>query len=419
MVKTKLIKIILLVILAINASSSGSTILKRKVIVKGKINYDRIHSFDMFLTQYGSLSFLVIVHDKPFLYIDGDLIEITREKGIFLDAFVADNHVMLAFGEGGKIVFYDAQDEFKLTNSIHINRRHSWAREVITVSDTSDRFYMLCSKVGFFSQPLKKLRHIMSGGHAGGDIYSTPYIMEIEGSDILWYKKIKHDHGRDVTYLEKEFTGNTTMIHFLGFIQSEDPRTGRPLPDLPVVLYYAGYDLKKKKVTQSYSIHEEIIQLGAYDFGPLSIASKEDAAFVAFSLYKFPPYPRKFNYINCIKQGLVESNIYYFQYENESASSSVKIAEGFIPLVKLDSVGNVYVFWVDHHGNLIYRMKKEEKWSRKKIILNGIDIMYSISEFDYISVEFDKQNNLHVVFPSRGNLVYAKVKLDFTSGKQN
>lgn len=418
MVKTKLIKIILLAILAINTLGLGSTILERKVIVKNKINYDRIHSYDMFLSESGSLSFLVIVHDTPFLYIHGKLIKITREKGIFLDAFVADNHVMLAFMEGENIVFYDAQDEFKLINSIHIkNSKRFYPHEVITVSDMSDRFYMLCGEVGFFSQPLKKLRHIMSGGHAGCDVYSTPYMMEIEGSDVLWCKKIKHDHGRDVTYLEEEFTGTPEMIHFLGFIQSQDPRTGLPLHDLPVVLYYAGYNLKEKKVTQSYSILEEIPRPSAYEFGPLSMAGKDDAAFVVFSLCKIPPCPRKFNYIDSIKQGVAESNIYYFQYENGSASSAVKIAEGFIPLVKLDSVGNVYVFWVDHHGNFIYKMKKDEKWSKKKMIFNGVDIMYSITEFDYISVEFDKQDNLHVVFPSNGNLVYAKVKLDFTSDK--
>jgi hypothetical protein len=107
----------------------------------------------------------------------------------------------------------------------------------------------------------------------------------------------------------------------------------------------------------------------------------------------------------------IRSDIYYFQYFNNIPGNTSQIGKGFLPQIRLDSHGTVHIFWVDYSGNLVIKTKRGDTWDKEQNILNGIDLLPQITFQKCIAVEFDNEDNLHLVYPSKGNLIYEKIKL--------
>jgi hypothetical protein len=126
----------------------------------------------------------------------------------------------------------------------------------------------------------------------------------------------------------------------------------------------------------------------------------------------------------------VNSSIYYWQCSDKSYSKAGKIAEGFCPLVRVDQFGIVHVFWIDRGGNIVQKVKKNGKWGDEEIVLNGFSTKPVIYTKGYCSFEadkeqpeailytkffaaaFDKDNILHIVYPTAEGIVYTKLKLE-------
>jgi hypothetical protein len=177
-------------------------------------------------------------------------------------------------------------------------------------------------------------------------------------------------------------------------------------------LYYADYNLKKRKVTRNLTIYEKTPRYDentetGFNYGPLSIDNFGDDVFVVFSWRGRRRSNRKgFD----IKE--FESDIYYRECIKDRFGDIEKIAEGFSPIVRADLFGNVYVVWVNSEGDFFYKVRKDDRWSEAEIMLSDIGISPYVVYGGHISVEFDKDNDLNIIYPSNDNLIYAKVKLD-------
>jgi hypothetical protein len=279
-------------------------------------------------------------------------------------------------------------------------------KKLFAIPQIQDKYYILYAEETF--RGISALTRYLGSGHACG--YIKPYLAEAEKGRISSYKEIQYGGKRAEDFLVKEIISDAKMIHCLGFRQQHPFGSALPPLQSPVVLYYAGYDLEKKKVTQNHNIYEINYDWGSYDFGPLSMACKNDKVYIAFSFHK---YPYRGAPQNNIQQ--IASDVYYFQHGNKAVGNAVKIADGFGPLAKLDSTGNVHIFWVDYNGNLVCKTKENDKWSEDSIILTGVDMLSKITFSRCVLVEFDSENNLHIVYPSNGDMVYAKIKPDFTA----
>jgi len=242
----------------------------------------------------------------------------------------------------------------------------------------------------------------LCGGYCSG--YAKPYLAEINKGKLSEYKVIRYGGEKYESFSVGECISNAKMIHCLG-LRHPKSHDGVIEPNSPMVLYYAGYNPNQEQVVQSSNIYEIKADPGNYDFGNLSLAVNDSNAFIVFSIYKCPFRGAPHSDIQKIT-----SDIYYFQCGNNSNVNAVKIANGFVPLVKLDSMGNVYVFWLDYNGNIVYKVKKDNRWSDERIILSNIMIP-EILDHKYFSIEFDEENNLHAVFRTSEGIVYTKLKL--------
>jgi Neuraminidase (sialidase) len=115
----------------------------------------------------------------------------------------------------------------------------------------------------------------------------------------------------------------------------------------------------------------------------------------------------------------INSPIYYSQSNGKTFSKAEVIGQGILPLVRADSLGNVHVIWANSDGALVDKIKIGDRWGTEQILLKGIDPDYvwdkmyeNTSRFKKMNAEFDKDNNLYVVFISNGQLVYAKIRVN-------
>jgi hypothetical protein len=334
------------------------------------------------------------------LYTPTAATTIKKEYGVYVGGFVKNDQLILAFQKDDNIVFYDVQNNFKPTKTVKIGEKIKGLRlnKVVSLPATDDGYCVLANREGFPVNPVEFIGTVLSGGH--GIYYQRPYIAGIEDDKIMQYRKMNYGGNRDESYYIEDVISGAKTIHLLGFRK-------RPQLDYkpkPVNLYYTGYDVDKRKAVQTHSIMERESG-GLNEYGPLSMANKKDDIFIAFS-WNIKPLG---GFQDNIKQ--FKSDIYYFQYCNNVASKTIQIAKGFLPLIKLDSAGNVYVFYVDYEGNLVCKTKQGDTWSKDRIILSGIDISGGIIGIKYIAAEFDSEDNLHLVYPSKGSLIYEKRKL--------
>jgi len=398
MVQTTLKKWILLLGLTMSTFGFGDTVLERKVLSdSGSIDCSKITWVKMFLTQQSNRPFILVLTYDPgpyLLYSTDGAIGVKEEYGVYVGGYVKNDQVILGFKKEDNVVFYDVQKEFSRIKSVKIVEEMSRLAlgRFIAVPELNDEFYVLAQREEFPINPVEFFKDVISGGH--GIYYVKPYLAKIEGDEISQYRKLRYGGKTDESYAVREVISGDGMIHFLGF------RDGVRRNKEVMMLYYAGYSTEKKKVVQSYNIFEKE-EIGLNHFGSLSMACKKDDVFIVF---RWVVESQESIISDNIRKSI--SDIYYLQYCNKTADKTVQIAKGFQSSVKLDSTGKVYIFWLDYGGNLVCKTKQGTTWSKDKIILTGIDMLLS-----GIAAEFDSEDNLHLVYPSKGSLIYEKRKL--------
>jgi len=420
--KRRFVLTIFLFFLSMNNVSAKGQILEREELSNPGFNFVDVYSINLFIDDGNSTFVLIGVqgenrYGNDFLYMNNKW-EVIDEQGKVLSGFIKDGYFHLAFQKEEDVVIYNIQKDIKFVSRIKISSVPrsvgSYHHRVIPVSDQNSSYYFLSRRVELPAHPIEFLRTIMSGGH--GIYYEKPVLAEIQDDEMSRYREIRYGGKIDETFIIKEVVKGKDSIHFLGFRGAEEPETsGSPAfaGSRPVILYYTNYDLKKKETTRKCSIYEDTPRYDKnknadFYYGPLSMDNLDDNIFIIFSWVE-----RRRN--SNLKE--TKLDIYYNQSSNNNFGDIEKIGNGFSPLVRVDFLGNVHVVWIDSNGGLAHKVKKTGRWSDEKIILNNLDIYPNITR-RYISAEFDKDNNLHVVYPSGGNLFHAKIKLDFMPDKQ-
>jgi len=396
MVQTTLKKRMLLLILAMSTFGFGDTVLERKILSdSGGINCSNIMWVKMFLTQRSNKPFILINPEGiPYrLYTPNSAIAVKEEYGVYVGGYVRNDQLILAFWNlGENVVFYDIQKGFSPTMSVKM-QRHEF-NGVIADPQEDDKFYIP------YGRNISPWWVRIIPAPDGSVCYAKPFLAEIKNDKILRDYEVEYEGKRAESYRIEDVTSDAKMIHFLGFRDGVRRNNRAEV----MILYYVGYSTEKKRVVQNYNILEKEM-IGLNHFGPLSMVCKNEDVYVAFTWFVSPVG----GFQNNIEQ--FKSDIYYSQYCNKTAGKTVQIAKGFQSLVKLDSTGRVYVFYVDYAGNLVCKTKQSDKWSKDVTILSGVDILPGIYGIRYIAAEFDSEDNLHLVYPSKGSLIYEKRKL--------
>jgi hypothetical protein len=402
-----------LVLLTMNNLYAKDHILDWKVLSNKMFNCSDICSINLFIDNENNVFVQVGVmgenrYGNDFLYINNNWTVIDK-YGILLNGFIKDGYFYLAFQKDKDVVIYNIQEDIKFVSRIKSRIKiggiprniGSYQDRVIPLSDQNGSYLFLGRYVKLPANPIEFLRTITSGGH--GIYYDKPFLAEIQDDKMLKSRKIHYGGKIDESFVIKEVATGKDSIHFLGFRGAETPETSGPSGfawNTPVILHYVDYNFKKKKTTRKHSICKKTPNAKSY-YGPLSMDNFEDYVFVVFSWVE-----RRRN--SNLKE--TKLDIYYSQLSNNTFGDVEKIGNGFSPLLRVDSIGNVHILWVNSDGDLIHKVKKNNRWSEERIILNNLDIYPNITK-RYISAEFDRDNNLNVIFPSNGTLVYAKVEL--------
>jgi hypothetical protein len=407
----------LFMFLCLCGSCSGETIIEAKTIRLGAVDIAHIASVELFIAENSNLSETVLrirADEGDFLYMNGSWI---GAAGL-LNAFEKDGQLYLASGSGeafgvDKIVIRKVGQN---TNQIGtIDTKGSLVERsapgsivrVIPVPEIPDSYYVLASPYVSPADTGETLFNYLSGGH--GIAYVKPFLIEVQDGHPGKSQKLRYAGKTDETYYIKQMVQRGDLVHFLGFRQQEERAWGRPKEQFtPVILHHAAYDLKKKKVTRTNPIYTDTPRVEKdkgirYDYGQISIDALGDNVFVVFLWKKtmIQTKPGEVKYI--------ESNIFYWDCNQHKAGKVEKIADGFLPIVKADSFGNAHLLYINGRGNLVHRVKREGIWQDEDVLVGRVDVVPYIHD---IAAAFDKHDNLHVVYPLGGNLVYVKMKLD-------
>jgi hypothetical protein len=391
---------IFLVLFAITSSSLAGAVLERKILSDGSnINCSKLMWIKMFLTPRSNKLF-ILPYPYPLYTLKGP-VTAKNNPGVYVGGCVKDDRLVLAFWNiDNKVVFYDAGKGFQPIMSISMSR-HDF-KGIIPDAEKNDKFYIAYWDNVSPSDPLEIMKNIMSGGH--GIVCAKPYLTEVMGDKVLRDYQVDYKGRRNESYLVEMAIGGGKLIHFLGI--RYDPRIQATWKNpQPMMLYYAGYDPHKGKVLQVHDIMEKKSVPSSITYGPMSMAARNDDVFVAFSRYVASQGG------NPLINKEITSDIYYFQYTGGAAGKTLQIGKGFLPLVKLDARGNVYVFWLDLEGNLFCKEKAGDAWGNEFVVLTGIDVLPGILYARYVAAEFDSKDNLHLVYPSQGKLMYEKRRL--------
>jgi hypothetical protein len=468
--KEKITLAISLIFLFVYSSNTqGIQILEQKIISNQVSDCD-MHLANIVLNDNNN----ILISMKTLLYANDNLIRIgvlflkgedpmEKLKSVdydyccnYLGCFARDNKFYMAFGDVNTVNIYRVQEKPEIINRIEpiesSGNPHYY--KVITIPGSNNFCYLFGEYYTFPFNPMEQIRTLASAGH--GVYYLRPCLAEIQNDKMVRYIKLDYGGKIDESYVVQEAVAGKDSIHFLGFRNIDVPFIGKRGPTMlirpgltgygkksynfgigkyhtdeihsqPVILYYADYNLKKEKNIRKHKVYENTLgynkSTDTYsEYGVLSADSKDDDIFVVFSWIEQKGYTKDFNIEN------TKSDIYYWQCDDKSYSKAEKIAEGFCPLVRVDLLGDVHVFWLDRSGNIVQKIKKGDKWSNEEIILSGTStksIIYtkgcSIVDEDrpeailytkFLAVEFDKENNLHAVYPTVEGLVYTKIKLE-------
>jgi hypothetical protein len=324
----------------------------------------------------------------------------------------------MAFEKDGNIDVYNIKKDFELTSRIKIIEVPNilWGSakfERIFAVPGKDNSYFLqgwCYK--FPTNPFELLFCFTSGGH--GISYVKPFLAQVQDNKMLRYLKFRYRGKIDESFCITRAARGENSINFLGFRQLEKPAFGPDeYPPQPVILYYADYNFGKKKVTRTHTIYENTPRYDKntdtyFDYGPLSMDNFGDDVFIAFSWRgRSRMNTSGFDVKN------FKSDIYYWECSNGLFCDVEKIAEGFSPIIRADFSGNVHVVWNNGGGVFFQRVRKDGRWSEAEVILSDVDICPSAAVYGWgICAEFDKGNNLNIIYPSNDNLIYTKLELD-------
>jgi hypothetical protein len=410
--KNRFLLLILLLTFSANELCAEGRVLEKRVISSPVAGCRDIYSMDLFIDNEKN----TFVRVNDFLYVNNSWRKM-GEYGSRLNGFLKDGRFYMAFIKDGNIGVYTVKKDFELTSRIKIidvpNFLWRWTEfERIFPVLGEDNSYFLQGHCGKFpTNPFEFIFCCTSGGH--GITYNKPVLAEVQDDKMLRYRKFRYRGRFDESFDIKETAAGENSINFLGFRHRVEPAMGPKHPPQPVILYYADYNLKKKRVTRSHTIYEDTPRFdndieSRLDYGPLSMDSFGDNVFIAFTWFAEGRMVerKEFDIRN------VKSNIYYVQLSEGRFGDIETIGEGFSPIVRADFSGNVYIIWVDSNGNFLHKARKNDGWSEAKVILSNVDIYPVASYLGYICAEFDKDNNLNIICPSNNNLIYAKIKLD-------
>ncbi len=356
-------------------------------------------------------------HGIHFLYSNNSWLPLKQYGGLW-DVFVKDGYFHMACKKDETISIYKVRKNIELISNISIGSSLNeyliayHGDKIIPVLGSDESYYLLTSCWVFPINPREFFIDIVSVGH--GKYYNKPLLIEVQDGKPGKPKKLPYGGKRDETYYIKQVAQSGDLVHFLGFRQQEKRAWGSPKEQFtPVLLHHATYDLKKKKVTQTNPIWTDTPRFEKdteirYDYRNISIDAMGSNVFVGFSWVK------KKSLTNQVEVRYIESNIFYWDCNQGKVSEVEKIADGFLPIVKADSFGNAHLLYVNIKGNLMHRVKRKDIWRKEDVLVDRVD---AIPYIDNIAAAFDKYNNLHVVYPLGGNLVYAKIKLDLIPDK--
>lgn len=354
-------------------------------------------------------------HGTHFLYLNNGWVPLKQYGGLW-NAFVKDGYLQLACKKDENIVIYKVHKDIELVSRIGIegslgkDLTGKHIERVIPVLGMGNAYYLLACRWSFPINPVEFLKNVISAGH--GVYYWKPFLVEVRDKKLAKPQKLRYSGKIDESYYIRQVVSHGDLVHFLGFRTQEEPAWGPSKKESkPVMLHHAAYDLKKKKVIQSHTIYTDTPRAdkdSQFFYEPLSIDALGNDVFVVFSWIPEELQPRPIP----IPIKDIKSTIFYWQYSNGIVDDVKRIADGFCPLVKVDSFGNVHVLWVNKNASLIHKAKQNGKWGEDTVLVKNLDVDHGITAGGRISAEFDKENNLHIVYPSGGNLVHAKVKLN-------
>ncbi len=410
--KKRLALLIPLLFLPANDLYAKAQVLKRKMLSNPARRCREIRSTGLFVDNNKN----TFVRINNFLYVNNKWIKMDK-YGRRLNGFLKDGRLYMTFEKDGNIDIYKVKKDFELTSQIKIIEgpnilwRGAKFERIFAVPGEDNSYFLQgkCPKQP--TNPFEFIFNFTSGGH--GILYKKPVLAEVQDDKMLRYLKFRYRGKLDESFYIKEAAGGKNSINFLGFRKLEKPAFGpNKYAPWPVILYYADYNLKKKKVARSHTIYENTARYDKdtdtrFDYGPLSMDSFGDDVFIVFSWRGSGGWSTKGFDIRDVK-----SDIYYWQCSNGRFGDIEKIAEGFSPVVRADLFGNVHVVWVNSDGVSFYKVRKDGRWSEAEVILSNVDICPSVVYSRHISAEFDKDNNLNMIYPSNSNLIYVKVKLD-------
>lgn len=421
MAKLTLILMVMLVYLC--GFSLGGNMIQSTTIPLQHFNVTDISSIELFCVEENGVPMTALIIEtqgsitvpgSDLLYINSSWTDI--KYGDLLNAFVKDEHLYVVRHkfESDEIIIHRIQQNGGLVSAICIKGTLAEQfvpgaiKNVIPVQGQSNSYYLVNARWVFPVHPGEFLRTVLSAGH--GICYVKPMLIEVQDGKLGKPQKLRYGGKRDESFYIKEVVSCDNLIHLLGFKRQEVHGAYEKWP--AETLHHVAYDVKKKKVTQTNSIYTDTRRTvkekdKSFEcfYGYISIDALKEDVFVAFSWEKI--YSMK------IKGDIYkESSIFYWEYNQGKESKAEKIADGFHPVVKADSLGNVHLLYINDKANLMHKVKRKGVWQKEDVIVDKVHVEDGKVFFTSFAAAFDKDNNLHVVYPSAGNLVYAKIKLD-------
>ena len=419
----KLALILMFMMVCLCGFSLGGNMIQSTTIPLQHFNFTDISSIELFCIEENGVPMTALIIEtqgsitvpgSDLLYINSSWTDL--KYGDLLNAFVKDEHLYVVRHkfESDEIIIHRIQQSGGLVSAICIKGTLAEQfvpgaiKNVIPVQGQNNSYYLLTARWVLPAHPGEFLRTVLSAGH--GIYYVKPILIEVQDGKLSKPRKLRYGGKIDESFYIKEVVSCDNLVHFLGFRHPEvhGAREKRPAE----TLHHVAYDLKKKKVTQANSIYtdtprviEESDKWINCFYRDISMDAAGDNVFVAFSWEK--SYTTKIQ-----KDEYHESSIFYWDYNQGKAGEVEKIADGFHPLVKADSLGNVHLLYINDKANLMHKVERKGIWQKEDVLVDRVDVKDGKLFLTSFAAAFDKDNNLHVVYPSGGNLVHAVVKVN-------
>jgi hypothetical protein len=416
--------VIFLLFLSADELFAKTLVLERKELSIPVRGSTEINSAELFIDKDNN----IFVQINDFLRVNNKWIK-TDEYGRCLNGFLKDGQLYMAFEKDGNIDVYKVKKDFELASRIKIVKKPNilWSGskfERIFPVHGEDNSYFLQGRCGKLpTNPFEFLFIFTSGGH--GIFYTKPVLAEVRDGKMLRYLKFRYGGKLDESFIVKEATEGKDSIGFLGLRKLEEPKMGlRHLPQ-PVILHYAEYNVKKRKVVRTQDIYENIPHVDSNDkpkhlYWHVSADNFNDELFAVFSWHGLR-FSKNADRIPDAKMEKADSPIYYSQSNGKGFSGPEIIGNGILPLVRTDSLGNVHVLWTNSEGAIVHKVKKGDKWSDEQPISDDVIDVEEVWEsmrwedklrLQNMCAQFDRNNNLNIIYSSENKLIYAKVRLD-------